>query len=77
MATKAQEAKDGCLAKAGDDEPIFVLRSTDKLAPRVVRFWAYLARREGTSNEKTHEAIGLARMMEEWAIKHGGSKTPD
>ena len=37
MATKAT---DSCLAKVGDDEPIFVLRAQDQLAPRTVRLWA-------------------------------------
>lgn len=29
-----------CLTSAADDEPIFVLRSSDELAPGIVREWA-------------------------------------
>lgn len=29
-----------CLTSAKDDEPIFVLRANDELAPKIVRAWA-------------------------------------
>ena len=38
MATKRRG--DSCYDKADLDEPIFVLRAKDKLAPNVVRDWA-------------------------------------
>lgn len=37
MATKNT---DRCLQKVSDDEPIFVLRAQDRLAPALVRQWA-------------------------------------
>ncbi len=67
---------DKCLEKAGDDEPIFVLRSTDKLAPRVVRHWAWHAEAVGAPAEKVAEARGLADLMEAWQ-RENYSKFPD
>jgi hypothetical protein len=64
-----------CLASAADDEPIFVLKSTDELAPGVVREWAYQYRgtkraQPGGMTEKQtakfQEALTLATQMEEW-----------
>jgi hypothetical protein len=45
MATKREVLADpnSCLNKAGDDEPIFVLRAKDIVAPATVRFWHDLA----------------------------------
>lgn len=64
-----------CLTNAADDEPIFVLKSTDELAPYIVREWAdrYLdvkSRPEGGMTgkqyEKYKEALALANQMEAW-----------
>lgn len=56
-----------CLNKAADDEPLFVLRAKDLLAPIVVAYWAELASRSGLhEDEKTLEAIRLARDMKMW-----------
>ena len=42
MGLKREELSNpfGCLGKAADDEPIFVLRGQDLLAPTLVRQWA-------------------------------------
>jgi len=70
-----------CLNKAADDEPIFVLKSTDELAPATVRQWAVWYRQskqaadEWTSEReaKYREAMQLAAQMEEWrALKVDG-----
>jgi len=55
--TKEQEIATelSCLNKAKDDEPIFVLRANDLLAPIVVSCWAAIA----TLND----------LHEEWKIK--------
>lgn len=66
MATKAQEKIAGCFAKAAEDEPLFVLRAQDKLAPIVVKLWAELAAHHGAGLEKVHEAKRLAFEMEQW-----------
>lgn len=42
MATKNNPGEFDCYASAGDDEPLFVLRSTDPLAPALVSLWACL-----------------------------------
>jgi hypothetical protein len=48
----ATKNTDRCLQKVSDDEPIFVLRAQDRLAPALVRQWA----REMLQ----HGCIGLA-----------------
>lgn len=73
MATKAQEMLGGCFAKAAVDEPLFVLRAQDKLAPIVIRLWAELAAFNGAGLEKVHEAKRLAFEMEQWPNR----KMPD
>lgn len=64
---------DVTLSKVSDDEPIFVLRAQDKLAPMVVRYWAELAEAEGTPAEKVDEAVAHADVMEAWPTR----KVPD
>lgn len=39
---KLEELKHGCMAKAADDELVFVLRAQDVFAPQVVEAWASL-----------------------------------
>jgi hypothetical protein len=70
MATKST---DTCLQKAAEDEPIFVLRAQDRLAPTIVRDWATLARDHGCAPAKVQEAFRLADQMEQWPTR----KYPD
>jgi hypothetical protein len=70
MATKHT---DQCLAKAADDEPIFILRAQDKLAPDLVRAWAIRAEAHGCPPAKLREAYELAEAMERWPTR----KYPD
>jgi hypothetical protein len=74
-----------CLTNAADDEPIFVLRANDEIAPALVLKWAYNYRalKGGDANmtdrqrAKCLEAISLAHAMEEWKLRHsayGGPK---
>lgn len=65
-----------CYDKAGGDEPIFVLRAQDKLAPEIVLQWADQAARSGASPDKIREAIKLADEMIEWQGKNN-CKIPD
>ena len=67
---------DACLASVADNEPIFVLRAQDKLAPILVRLWATLCEPLSTPDGKLEEAYILAVRMEEWQRMHG-SKWPD
>lgn len=62
-----------CLINAGDDEPIFVLRAQDVLAPLMVRTWAELARERGTPEAKVQAALDTAKQMQEWHTR----KVPD
>lgn len=74
---------DPCLAKAGDEEPIFVLRAQDCLAPGLVRLWAAMVTREHMEGapgelptEKLTAALKTALQMEAWQ-RANGSKVPD
>ncbi len=75
MATKATGCS--CYDKAAPDEPIFVLRAKDVLAPSVVRDWAYKALLAGTPLAKVKEALECSMAMGDWAFKNGGAKAPD
>lgn len=71
MATKRETVEAtaqgrGCLGKAADDEPVFVLRAKDKFAPILVDLWAQLAESLGTPGPKTYEAYNLAVSMRNW-----------
>jgi hypothetical protein len=70
MATKHNSIS---LSKAQDDEPIFVLRGQDRLAPDVVRQWADRAEQAGCAIEKVREAREVADAMEQWPRR----KVPD
>lgn len=58
------------------DEPIFVLRAQDIVAPEIVREWAYRAAMAGTPREKVVAARKIADQMEDWQIAHR-RKVPD
>lgn len=75
----------GCLGKAADDEPVFVLRAKDRFAPQLVEAWANLvdsatANSIGSAVDKSRakikEARGLAHTMRAWQALNT-SKTPD
>lgn len=74
MATKTDGIP--CYDKAGGDEPLFVLRAQDALAPEIVREWAYRARAAGVNESKVAEARACADEMEDWQIEHT-KKVPD
>lgn len=70
-----------CLNRAEMDEPIFVLRAHDPLAPGIVRAWAQLYEllhlTDGSAltperKAKAKEAKVLAARMEIWAAEHAG-----
>ena len=67
-----------CIKNAADDEPVFVLRAQDKLAPTLVRLWAQLVMlHEAGGTPKTLRAVELADRMEEWQEATGRAKWPD
>jgi hypothetical protein len=70
---KHTKAGNPCIEKAREDEPIFVLRGQDNLAPALVRLWASRARALGCSSEKVQDAIECADAMEAYPTR----KDPD
>lgn len=72
MAIKRDEIADpnSCLNRAGDDEPVFVLRAKDPLAARTVRDWAARAVLSGKHDDRAIEANRFADAMEAWRVKH-------
>lgn len=80
MGTKQEEMNHGCLAKALDDEPMFVLLGHDAQAPTRVRDWAIqrkadiaLGRKPMSDMAAVEEAFECAERMEDWR-KHNEGK---
>jgi hypothetical protein len=57
--------------RAALDEPIFILRAQDMLAPRVVVRWAHLAEQAGTPQDKARR-LKLGKQMADWQAKGAG-----
>lgn len=69
---------ESCLNRAATDEPIFVLRANDPLAPIIVRYWAehYIASKTDSHGQcppkqayKYHEALRSASLMDAWTAE--------
>jgi len=60
----------------GKDEPVFLLRAQDLLAPRIVEEWAKLAESNLVDKEMVKLARKHAKKMREWQKKNG-AKLPD
>jgi len=73
----AYKGNDTCLTKAESDEPIFTLRSQDRLGPILVDFWADLAKEHGCPEGKVKEAHECASKMRAWQLSTGRAKWPD
>ena len=81
MATKNNPGAYDCYAAAEPDEPLFVLRANDPLAPGMVRGWAMQRVHQIMGGQKPNtpeawakvqEALQCAEDMEVWrAKKHG------
>lgn len=65
--------KDGKIPK---DEPVFLLRARDSLAPKMLLTWALELRLSGGDPDMALEAENHAQDMIEWQKIHG-CKTPD
>lgn len=82
MNTKSNPGPIDCYAHAHPDEPIFVFRANDELAPGVVRYWAeqYKSKKERESKFDTKamrkylEALNTCDLMEEWYKQHNHDK---
>ena len=83
MATKAEvlealRAGYGCLGRAALDEPVFILRARDILAPKAVVRWAHLAEQAGSPQDKVRSALQVAKQMADWqANNRHRLKVPD
>lgn len=62
----------GCLAKAGDDEMLFILRAQDISSPKVILHWIEL-NFENVPDEKLRGAFEAALKMK----GHSGRKQAD
>lgn len=58
------------------DEPVFLLRASDMLAPNVVRHWALQAKANGCDPEIIAAAESHVQAMIDWQKSHG-RKRPD
>lgn len=58
------------------DEPVFVLRATDMLAPGTIRHWAHQANANGAERRIVDAAMAQADAMEAYQKEHG-RKVPD
>lgn len=56
-----------------DEEPVFMLRGQDQLAPAIVRAWADAAEAAGVRSGKVADARRQADDMDQWQPK----KLPD
>ena len=83
MGTKNNPGNYDCYEKAADDEPIFILRANDPLAPKLVRKWVAMDMGEKKHTKKTIKkwmnAVHIADDMEKWKRKHvlTGKEAPD
>ncbi|MCG8407781.1 MAG: hypothetical protein MI923_21485 [Phycisphaerales bacterium] len=57
---------DKTLEKVADDEPIFVLRARDVIAPMAVEHWAEMAAKLQVNPQKVLEAYQCAESMRNW-----------
>lgn len=62
--------------KIGEDEPVFLLRAQDTVAPEAVRYWASRTYAQGGSFDLTRRAMEQATLMETWQ-KENSSKVAD
>lgn len=69
MGTKTNPGKYDCYSKAGPDEPLFVLRAKDPLAPMLVFLWSVLRMLDmhpGADMGQVEEAQDCAQEMVKW-----------
>lgn len=62
-----------CLNKASHDEPLFVLRAKDPLAPLAIIHWVTM-NQERQSPEKLAEALKVAEEMEQWRLSQAADR---
>ena len=62
--------------KIGQDEPVFLLRAKDSIAPAMVENWASALQASGGNYKMVSMALEHAHKMREWQ-KENGCKIPD
>lgn len=62
--------------KVGEQEPVFLLRAKDQLAPDTVRHWAALLLNNNGDMVAYNVAMKQAELMEEWQ-EANEAKSPD
>lgn len=60
-----------CLNQAEDDEPVFVLRAHDPLAPVIVSKWIKKAWEHDLHDDRLDEAREWMKRAVEWQTAHG------
>jgi hypothetical protein len=60
-----------------DDEPVFLLRGQDRLAPEIITLWAEALIREGGDVELAQMAFGQVQEMLAYQRRTGRRKVPD
>lgn len=74
MGTKQKRGKhDVDLTFLKDDEPFFILRGSDRLAPKAIDEWVRAARAAKVPHDKVMEAMMCAEAMRAYP----GRKVPD
>lgn len=69
---------EGCLGKAADDEPVFVLRAQDRFLPVILDLWINLAMAANVNPKKIEEAQLLLDKVRRWQFDHFHNvKIPD
>jgi len=63
--------------KIPEDEPVFVLRACDALAPAAMMHWATLLEANGGSQAQAQAVRAHAMRMADYARTKGGHKLPD
>lgn len=66
----------GCLGRADDDEPVFVLRAKDALAADILWEWIHQARVNSVNSDKIDAAQDDLEAFRQWRKQHG-TKLPD
>ncbi|MGH8572082.1 MAG: aspartate decarboxylase [Gammaproteobacteria bacterium] len=66
MSTKQNPGPFDCYAKLAPDEPYFVLRAKDPIAPEVVELWVALRKALHGDYPKLAEARACAEAMRRW-----------
>lgn len=58
------------LNKAAPDEPLFILRPTDRNAPAMILHWIQLSAASGVPNEKLQSAFDQFKEISDWQKDH-------